>query len=539
MNLLTENETIIQKTTLSRKLTLNGITKAYPVYKINISALYYNDQNDRIATWISQYKNEYGEHALEKLSREEYNKIIEDFIYKSNPASIEKTKLNIELVGQRESGVVLNDGRIIDGNRRFTCIRKIHESSPEFCWFEAVILDNDINNDKKTIKMLELTIQHGEEKRVDYNHVERLIGVYQDIVETKLLTINEYAISTNESVGEVKKRVESSKMLIEFLEFINMPKQYHIVREYQIVALINDLQEVFKKCTSIEEINLLKEVTYANFLMNVFTDERKYIKNISTMLFNKTFFQYATEMKELITILKERLLSQKPSTYLALKTFVHTNQDLTFEMKELYEKYVSGAKKLETRNKPLQVVGKTIVALKEMDVNIISKLTPIEKEQVYAQITRLNLMIDQIENALGVDTKPKTTTKNQNTEEVEKEQNTYKIVPSSIDEEIEIKLETKTINELFYSVNIKNKNNELTDEYEIFFITKEEEICSDIKTLKITNEFTQLLFELKSKVSDEENIILCIRNKTKNKDKELIKMINIEVRIEFKADFGF
>ena len=47
MNLFTLNDKeLIEKTSLSRKLTLGGVTKAYPVYKIRLDLLYYNDQND-------------------------------------------------------------------------------------------------------------------------------------------------------------------------------------------------------------------------------------------------------------------------------------------------------------------------------------------------------------------------------------------------------------------------------------------------------------------------------------------------------------
>ena len=59
MNLLEiRDESIVSKTTLTRKLTLGGVTKAYPVYKVHLDYLFYNDQNDRIATWITQYKND-------------------------------------------------------------------------------------------------------------------------------------------------------------------------------------------------------------------------------------------------------------------------------------------------------------------------------------------------------------------------------------------------------------------------------------------------------------------------------------------------
>ena len=170
MNLLKEGleQRVVEKTTMTRKLTVDGLTKAYPVYKIRLDWLFYNDQNDRIATWISQYKAQHGGQAPDISRREEYNNIIEQFIVESNPDAIRKTQSNIEMVDQREAGVVLADGRIIDGNRRFTCLRRLSAKNPRFNYFEAVILDRNIESSAKQIKLLELSIQHGEESKVDY-----------------------------------------------------------------------------------------------------------------------------------------------------------------------------------------------------------------------------------------------------------------------------------------------------------------------------------------------------------------------------------
>jgi hypothetical protein len=140
------------KTPQTRKLTVDGLTKAYPVYKVRLDWLFYNDQNDRIATWISQYKAQHNGQAPSSTDREAYNAIIEQFIVESNPDALRKTQNNIEMVDQREAGVVLADGRIIDGNRRFTCLRRLAAKNSRFGYFETVILDRDIENSAKQIK---------------------------------------------------------------------------------------------------------------------------------------------------------------------------------------------------------------------------------------------------------------------------------------------------------------------------------------------------------------------------------------------------
>ena len=222
---------MVQKTTLTRKVTYAGKTVVYPVYRVRLDALFYNDQNDRIATWITRYESENGKDALSGLNIEIYNRIIENFIVESNPEAIARTQKNIALVGQREPGVTLADGRIVDGNRRYTCLRRIQRDNSEPVYFETVIMDMDIREDKKQIKLLELAIQHGEEKKVDYDLIDYAVGTYRDVVQTNLLTIEEYAQSTNESVADVRKRIEVAGVISEFLNYLKLPEQYHVARE--------------------------------------------------------------------------------------------------------------------------------------------------------------------------------------------------------------------------------------------------------------------------------------------------------------------
>ncbi len=75
MDLLTDGMAMhaVEPTTLTRKLTIDGSTKAYPVYRVRLDQLFYNDQNDRIATWISQYKSQHDGQAPDLSDRTAYN----------------------------------------------------------------------------------------------------------------------------------------------------------------------------------------------------------------------------------------------------------------------------------------------------------------------------------------------------------------------------------------------------------------------------------------------------------------------------------
>ena len=95
---------MVRKTPLTRKVTYAGKTVVYPVYQVRLDVLFYNDQNDRISTWISQYESENGKESLSDLNVEIYNRIIENFITESNPDAIQKTQKNIGTLKGRARG---------------------------------------------------------------------------------------------------------------------------------------------------------------------------------------------------------------------------------------------------------------------------------------------------------------------------------------------------------------------------------------------------------------------------------------------------
>ena len=397
MNLLElQDASLVEKTNLTRKLTLGGVTKAYPVYRVRLDLLYYNDQNDRIATWITQYKSDPENAAFDTLDREQYNKTIEGFIIASNPAAMEKTKNNIALVNQREPGVVLADGRIIDGNRRFTCLRLLHAENPAFNYFETVILEASVQEDHKQIKMLELAIQHGEEQRVDYNLIDLAIGAYHDIVETGLLTIDEYAESTGMSVSEIKRRLEIAQLIIDFLAFMGVPGQYHVAREMQVFSVFNELIPLLRRCETEQAREELRRSVFNNTMMKTFNDQRKYIRDLKAMMDSGLYSSYIKKQNKIAEDLEEKKAKAGITTKKELDEFVKRNEDAAEELQISMERSLLQTKKSQARNRPSQIVGKSISMLKDIDTGVFDKLTPAEREKLQTQLGKLSSAVSMM-----------------------------------------------------------------------------------------------------------------------------------------------
>lgn len=571
MNLLAEElKAYVQPTTLTRKLTLDGETKAYPVYRVRLECLYYNDQNDRIATYITQYKSENGQNAFQSLDMKAYNNVVEQFIVQSNPASIEKTQLNIELVGQREPGVILSDGRVIDGNRRFTCLRRLAAENPAFCWFETVILNERMRDNKKRIKMLELAIQHGEEKKVDYNPIDRLVGIYQDIIKTKLLTIEEYAQSINETEAEVKSKMEHAMLLVEFLEYIGLTEHYHIARDYQIVSVLGDLSKMLKKAKKDTERQMLKEVIFNNILMKTTGDSRKYIRSIGAMMDTNIYTTYLKKQAELGDLLRTALTEQKPKTMEEFESFITMNSQLADEMRNMFDSAVLRSKKRETKARPSQSVSKSITMLKDVDTRIFETLNDAEREKLAENVEQLLVRVNTIKEELTgnpAETSEDTTTSDPAIETVtmpfsasipassqmptvvpvssfSHDETKYALAVRHIDEPMAICTDMgKPITNLAFSLNFRLEQplpfQKDSVAYQLFFLNEEDKIVSDISTVTlISNQMTNCDFVLSSDMSMQKSCCLAVRS-AQDPENMLQQKIPFCIQMSFSADFGF
>ena len=132
-----------------------------------------------------------------------------------------------------------------------------------------MILDSELEKNAKQLKMLELSIQLGEESKIDYSPIERLVGLYDAIDGSNILTVSEYARSAEESESEIRRLLSLADLMVEFLEFINAPKQFHIARDLQVYYPLEELSKIVKKTKNEEEAANYKNIVFTNIVMGV------------------------------------------------------------------------------------------------------------------------------------------------------------------------------------------------------------------------------------------------------------------------------
>lgn len=242
------NQGEIAKTGAKPKLptTIPNLTdKMLDVCRIPLDFLYFNDENGRIAT---QIKREFGNLTPHSdKDGTDYNDKIAQFIEEDNAPALKKTKKSIKDKQQQVYGYVLQDGRIIDGNRRFTALRQLEQETRITQYFEAVILPftYDAKVDRAQIKHLELAIQMGTEERLPYDPVDLAVNIYQTVKKDELMTFERFAQDANLKVKDVKDRAAAVELMHDFLKFCNAPEDgYYIIKD---LKLYTPLYELAKK----------------------------------------------------------------------------------------------------------------------------------------------------------------------------------------------------------------------------------------------------------------------------------------------------
>lgn len=254
----------------THKLFFEGENQELNVYRIPLTELKYNIQNGRIGTYVHDYNINNPEYKLVDMienNLEKYNDIISDYIIKSdNEKRFKATKDDIKQKTQQVSGVILDDGTIIDGNRRFTSLRKLHkeDSSGKFAYFETIIIErlkgSQAESRKKSIKILEIQLQHGTDEKVDYSPIQKLVDLYNNIAskdnEHALLLDEDYRNAAGMKVKEFSNLKQRSEIMVDFCKEMGIPEKFSIVEELKLDGPINEISNFKTKLTKAGKLDI-------------------------------------------------------------------------------------------------------------------------------------------------------------------------------------------------------------------------------------------------------------------------------------------
>ncbi|QNR22493.1 hypothetical protein HNY42_15955 (plasmid) [Exiguobacterium sp. Helios] len=371
----------------TRKLTIKGKTRSYPVHQIPLEHLLYNRQNGRIISSMNRYESEGKD--IQALSKEDYNDLVEQFIVESNKSALDDTRKDINRSGQRLPGVVLNDGTVVDGNRRYTCLRQLKREG-KTSFFEAVILDPSEGLSAIDIKRLELNLQHGEERPVEYNAIDNLVEVYNDIEKNKYFTVKEYALNTNKTEGDVKKMLKKAILMVEFLEFINAEGKYYVARDMGLDGPLQEIMLIMNKEKDEEEHERVKIALFTAMTLSKVGDLTRHIRRIGKEIIQAgNREQFLEEYDEIVEKVHEKYQEEASVTLNTVKKVNEDLKDMRDEASSIVSKRIDETVLSNIKMKPIDLLNTVIQTLKKIDADQIARMDVESKKEFVRLVNQI------------------------------------------------------------------------------------------------------------------------------------------------------
>lgn len=365
----------LRQTDNVNNIRINGQNQDQRVYEVRIDQLHYNVQNGRIATFISRYQMEQGALPDDAEARDN---LIERMIEQDNPARLKKTKLDIKTKGQQEVAIILSNGIVIDGNRRFTCLRLLarEEAQPRF--LRCYIFPDTY--DEKAIKGLELEIQLGRDEKVDYDPISRLVDI-NTWVNGGLMTKDEYALHAGMKPNDMTKALREIEVLNDFLDFVNAPGAYHIAQDLKLQGIVESLAPRLQKCKNDDERQDMENIVFANVLMGNLGDRVRAIRDLCDYIdtSERSDGSYVDEQLDIVEQVLEKLENMPQDTAVStefIRDHVAADADLANEQKASNEKARMKAGNSKIKNGQVRNVRDALGSLEGVDAELLAKLAP-------------------------------------------------------------------------------------------------------------------------------------------------------------------
>ncbi len=385
----------VRKTDNSERKFINGQNQDCPIYEVRVDKLHFNVQNGRIATFISRYQAEHPEGLPQDQT--ELDNLIAGMVEADNPKHLKTTMLDIKNKGQQQSAIILTNGVVIDGNRRFTCLRKLSAAENTLRMLRCCVFPDTY--DENAIKGLELEIQLGEDTKQEYDAISRLVDIDRWVNEGRM-TAEEYAKHANMKQSKMKNCLAQIDMLKDFLEFCEAPGAFHIAQDLKLQGPIESLTNGLVKVKNKDKREEIKNAVFVNLMCQTFGDAtrgvREFIDNlIADDKLREEQLDYAVEVLE--------RLAEKPEDVVITTEYLRDAFGSDTRLKEGMKasRNVARAKagNRKIKNGQVRAVRNALSDVNDVDVEILHKLEP---EQLVDMQDGLQSLLEKAQEVLDV-----------------------------------------------------------------------------------------------------------------------------------------
>lgn len=221
---------------------LQGRNVDLPVYRLPINLLYFNIKNGRFAAEYIELRKKEGREVMaeDPNDAKKIHSLLIELDIKQSSILME----DLKKYGQREPGIISNDGYVINGNRRMAVLKSLYENgNDQFGYMLVARLPQNVTS--QDLWKIEAGIQLSRRVQLDYGPINTLLKFKEGIdagLTPAQIASSLYGGFTEE---EILENLEQLKLIAKYASFIGEEGNYKSaegVNEHFI-----DLRAILKK----------------------------------------------------------------------------------------------------------------------------------------------------------------------------------------------------------------------------------------------------------------------------------------------------
>lgn len=263
-----------EKTDRKELFWIKGKRRELDVYRVPIKLLYFNIENGRYADKMVQLRGDNPGVEIDPRS-DKWKETIWKMLkgeYLGTERDIEPfQRLREDLLDRQQlrPGVVLFDGGVLDGNRRFAALLDLQSNKKNptrFEYFDAVVLDEDVGSEDRW--RIEAGVQIGRDEKLSYSPINELLKIREGLTLFKGRSNPEKEISKvlyGMEEEEIRKDILKIRLIDEYLTFIKKQQAYNEVGDVieRFEEAVKTLEQAKRLGSSPQQIQQLKLAHFA------------------------------------------------------------------------------------------------------------------------------------------------------------------------------------------------------------------------------------------------------------------------------------
>ncbi|OLS40833.1 hypothetical protein [Bacillus sp. MRMR6] len=237
-----------------------GKIQELPKYEVPVEMLYFNETNGRIFTAKQMMESKLG-FILDSKNPAHEKYFIEMLL--PNEADTTRLMNNMKELGQHLAGLIMPDGKLINGNRRFATKKKLNQRT-----MIVSILPSTLT--RKELFEIEFGLQVADDFKKEYTGIDRLFMIRKGLEVGK--TVNEMKRDFGVSAAEIRDAEITIEKIDMFLEHCGREGQYSAVSN--MLEHFKDFVKELNKIEKIDEDTFEVEQVFCN-LMELNLDKKE------------------------------------------------------------------------------------------------------------------------------------------------------------------------------------------------------------------------------------------------------------------------